>query len=321
VEIEFSGLDVAQVATIVRSELGGVIEISSPYEQVIRGDDAGPWKVELDYRYLKELGRRHAAEDRGASAGEASAGDESASTTLLEDLTEPLVRLGAEVLVPVEVISPPLPMSRLADVQRLIDGLRRAGAKGTGASVTYAFGMQLNPELPALDARTITGYLQAFLCLYDWLLRQAAIDPTRKLTGYSAGFPTAFVRQVIGREYRPTLTQLIGDYLEANPSRNRALDLLPLFAHLAPEQVAAVNDDPRIKPRPTFHYRLPNSEIDDPQWGVHVAWNDWLEVERLAADPERLRRMCARYSEVLSRPLGSILSDWAEEATRWRSDR
>jgi hypothetical protein len=63
---------------------------------------------------------------------------------------------------------------------------------------------------------------------------------------------------------------------------------LPLFLHLDEERVRAVTDVPLIKARPPFHYRLPDCEIHLPGWGLHVAWNDWLEVEALAADRERL---------------------------------
>ncbi|OBX33760.1 putative amidoligase enzyme [Halomonas elongata] len=36
-------------------------------------------------------------------------------------------------------------------------------------------------------------------------------------------------------DYQPDLRTLIDDYLEYNPTRNRELDLLPLFAYLDPE--------------------------------------------------------------------------------------
>ncbi len=316
VEVELSGLTVGDVATLLGEALHADVEVTSPYEHTLHGDEAGPWRVELDYAYLKNLGREHAEEADDPSA---EAADDPGRR--IKDATEGVIRIGAEALVPVEVVSPPLPMPRLSQVEELLHLLQRAGAKGTGASLTYAFGLQLNPELPALDAPTITRYIQAFLCLYDWLLDRSPIDPTRRLTGYSAGFPATYVRRVLGPDYRPSISDLIDDYLADNPTRNRALDLLPLFAHIDEARVRGVVDDPRVKARPTFHYRLPNSEIDDPAWGVHVAWNGWLEVERLAEDPRRLRQVCALYLEHLDRPLGGLLSDWAEEVRPWLSDR
>jgi hypothetical protein len=43
-----------------------------------------------------------------------------------------------------------------------------------------------------------------------------------------------------------------------------------------------------IKPRPAWHYRLPNCLIDDPEWSLARPWSEWVTIERLAADPDRL---------------------------------
>ena len=299
VELEMIELDVGTVSTLVADFLGGPVDEKSRYEHEVGGDDAGPWIVELDYAYLKELGRAEAADDE--------------ITEAFNDATEAVLRTGAEAVVPVEVVSPPIALERLADVQRLVARLRDAGAKGSGAGLSYAFGMQFNPEMPALDATTITRYLQAFFCLYEWLAKRCEVDLTRKLTGFSASFPTAYVRKVVDPDYAPDLATLIDDYLEDNPTRNRALDMLPLFLHLDEDRLRAVVDDPRVKPRPTLHYRLPNCEIDRPDWGVHLAWGDWLEVEKLTADGERLRDWCAAYSDWLDQPLKRLFDNWHEQ--------
>jgi hypothetical protein len=307
VEIEMIGLDVNTISDIVAAHVGGEIDPTSRYEHLIHGDAAGDWGVELDYAYLKEKGR-------------ADPPDEDV-LALLDETAESVVRAGAEMVVPVEVVGPPLPMTRLADVQSLIAKLRDAGARGTGASLTYAFGMQFNPELPALDAGTIASYLKAFLCLYDWLLDRSAPDLTRRLTGFSAAFPTDYVRTVIEPAYWPDRDKLIDDYLADNPTRNRALDLLPLFLHLDEPRLRAVVDDPRVKPRPTLHYRLPNCEIDREDWGIHLAWGDWLEVEALAADRPRLQELCAQYAKWLDEPLTHLLDDWAAATQSWLDTR
>ena len=227
-----------------------------------------------------------------------------------------MLRKGAEAIVPVEVVSPPLPMARLHDIQVLIARLRTAGAKGSGAGLTYAFGMQFNPELPSLEAKAIAAYLKAFFCLYDWLAQRSNVDLTRRLTGFSAAFPDKYVRKVVDPDYRPEQAALIDDYLADNPSRNRALDMLPLFLHLDKARLRAVVDDPRVKPRPTLHYRLPNCEIDRPDWGVHLAWQDWLEVEKLACDRARLDALCGTYSAWLDEPVSHLLENWADEVAR-----
>jgi hypothetical protein len=303
VELEMIGLGVDEVSRIVARHVGGEQQETSRYEHSIKGGAAGDWTVELDYAYLKQKGREEAS------------GDE--MLALLDEAAEQAVRAGAEAIVPVEIVSPPLPLSRLADVQSLIDKIRSAGAKGTGAGITYAFGMQLNPELPALDARTILGYLKAFLCLYDWLKERSSPDITRRLTRFMAPFPGGYVRKTVDSAYWPERDVLIDDYLSDNPTRNRALDMLPLFLHLDEKRVRAVVDDPRVKPRPTLHYRLPNSEIDRQDWGIHLAWGDWLEVEALASDHARLDGLCAAYAKWLDQPLDHVLEDWPREIETW----
>lgn len=303
VEIEFSGLTLDEAVALVAKTLSGDVASPGRYERVIAGDPAGDWQAELDFTLLKELGRRRRD---GAELMDAAG-----------DLAEDALRLIAERIVPVEVVSPPLPLERLDTVNELIRRLREAGARGTGEELAYAFGLQLNPELPDTDVDTIRQYLQAFLCLEDWLRERAAVDLTRRLTLFAEPFPKAYARKVVAADYSPNLDRLIDDYLEDNPTRNRALDLLPLFLHLDPERVRAVVDDERVKPRPTLHYRLPNSEIDRPGWDLGAAWGDWLVVERLADDPARLDDLCRQYAGFLAQPLERLVGDWTKDTAAW----
>ncbi|NGX16341.1 amidoligase family protein [Wenzhouxiangella sp. XN24] len=307
VELEMIGPGVSDVSAIVADQVGGRCEKKSPYEHIVHGDEAGEWRVELDWEYLKRKGREEAPDTDLAA--------------FVDETAERLVRAGAETIVPVEVISPPLPMRRLADLQSLIVRLRDAGARGTGAGISYAFGLQLNPELPSLDARTIASYLKAFFCLYEWLEKRSAPDFTRKLTRFTAPFPAAYVRKTIDPEYWPPQDRLIDDYLADNPTRNRALDMLPLFLHLDEARVRAVVEDPRVKPRPTLHYRLPNCEIDEPGWGIHIPWGDWLKVERLATDRDRLERICRAYARWLDKPMRHLFENWAREVESWLGEK
>lgn len=299
VELEMSGPTLDELARIAADCLGCEVIETSRYERTLRGDAAGDWIVELDFHLLKKLGQ-------------------SDHDGLLRSAEDALHAV-AQTLVPVEIVSPPLPMQRLREVESLIARLRKAGAEGTGARPVNAFGMQFNPEIPRADAATLTAYVRAFTCLYDWLYVRADIDLTRRLTSYVDPYPLDYVRRVTAPDYAPDLPGLIDDYLQHNPTRNRALDLLPLFAHLDPDRVAAVTDDPLIKPRPAFHYRLPDCEIDRPGWGIAAAWKDWLQVERLAADPARLAGCCADFHDFTARPaLERWLGDWADEvAGRW----
>ncbi|MDZ7810628.1 MAG: amidoligase family protein [Arhodomonas sp.] len=298
VEIELAGLDVPAAAAVVAAVVGGCTEAISRYEYRIIGDARGEWVVELDFAYLKGRGR-------------------GPTESVTGEAMETVIRLGAEQVVPVEVVSPPLRLRDLAVADEVIGALREGGARGTGGGLVYAFGLQLNPEMPALDPETITRYLRAFLCLFDWLKERARVDLTRRLTTYIDPFPRAYVRRVVDPGYRPSLEQLIDDYLAANPTRNRALDLLPLFTHLDPGRVRAALDDPRIKARPALHYRLPNSEVDRPGWGIGGAWNDWVCVERLACDEVRLRSVAAAYVDHLDHPLQALGHPWLEQVTEW----
>lgn len=299
VEIELIGLEVEPAARKVAAVLGGETEPLSAYEVRVRGGADGDWRVELDLRYLKEKGR-----ERAESGGD-------------EDWVESVVRQGAQALVPVEVVSPPLPFDRLAVADAVAAELRASGAQGTSSGLIYAFGLHLNFELPRLDAATITSYLKAFLCLYDWLVRRCGVDLTRRLSGYVQGFSREYVQRVVRPDYAPDLATLIDDYLAANPTRNRALDMLPLFTELDADRVRRRVQDERVQARPALHYRLPNSEIDEPAWGVHEAWDDWLAVERLAAAPERLAELGERYTRFLESSVNRWLESWADETEEW----
>jgi len=94
--------------------------------------------------------------------------------------------------------------------------------------------------------------------------------------------------------------------------------MLPLFAHLDDERVRRAVDDPRVKPRPALHYRLPNCDIDRPGWNLSVPWRRWLQVEHLAADGERLRRACRAFRRELGRSGPRLFKNrWIEECDAW----
>ncbi|ALP52964.1 alpha-L-fucosidase [Candidatus Tenderia electrophaga] len=299
VELELIGLEIGALSRIVADHFGAEVDVRSQYEHKISGDPRGAWSVELDFAFLKERGRKSRQRENFMAE--------------LDSIAEDILRVGAEHVVPLEIVSPPLPMDRLSDMQALIERLRQAGAQGTKAGLAYAFSMQFNPELPGTDADTIVRYLKAFLCLFDWLKHRAEVDWTRRLTLFIDPFPKPYVRKVVDPDYWPDQDALIEDYLALNPTRNRALDMLPLFAHLDSQRVTAAVDDARIKPRPTLHYRLPNCEIDEPGWGLYRAWDEWLQVEHLVAEPQRLDSLCRKYTTFLDRTLSGLFEDWKQE--------
>ncbi|HYG86096.1 MAG TPA: amidoligase family protein, partial [Azospirillum sp.] len=89
-------------------------------------------------------------------------------------------------------------------------------------------------------------------------------------------------------DYWPDRATLAEDYLAANATRNRDLDLLPLFLHIDPAQVRARLPYEKIGKRAVFHYRLPRAYVSNPTWTIASAWNSWVAVEMLASDRHRL---------------------------------
>ncbi|MFP4155647.1 MAG: amidoligase family protein [Halothiobacillaceae bacterium] len=303
VELEMNGITLDELASTVAGVLDLEITAQGRYERLLTGDPAGDWKVELDFRLLRDMGRE--PRDGGEIIDE------------LRHSAEEILARVSEPVVPFELVSPPLPLDRLEDVERLIEHLRARGARGTTRQATNAFSLQLNPELPDLSAQSILDYIRAFSCLFPWLQRRAQVDFARRITGFAEPFPERYLRRILRPEYQPEQTALIDDYLDANPTRNRALDLLPLFAHLDHERVVDRVADPLIKARPTLHYRLPNCEIDRPDWGLHVVWNDWWQVEALACDHDRLTECCAAFLAFLDAPVDRLFgADWSTRVER-----
>ena len=285
VELEMNGLSIDDLSAHVANFLDLTIEKTSRYQYALKGDAEGDWITELDFQLLKRMGEQ---EHQGKH--------------FAKDI-ESLLELVSKPLVPHELISPPLSMHRLPEVRDLISMLRDAGAKGTSESVLNAFSMQLNPEVPSLNVDVLTAYLKAFLCLYDWLFEDSSINMTRRITTYVDPFPKKYVKKVLAPDYWPqTHEQLIRDYLTDNPTRNRALDMLPLFAYLNEDLVHEYTQNPLIKARPAFHYRLPNCEIHIADWNIHLAWHGWLQVEALAQDRARLQNCAKAYLRDLDQP-------------------
>lgn len=302
VELEFAGLDIDEITRIVHEELGGEIDKVSDYEHFVRDTDMGDFGIELDFSYLKKLGRER---------------DPEMEIDDLDDLSETVLALLAKQVVPYEIVTPPLPMDQVWRLETLFQRMRRAGAKGTRHAIQNAFGLHLNPEMPDLSAETILAYLRAFLCLFDWLKDRSEVDLTRRVTPYIDPFEKRYIRLVMAEDYAPDISQLIDDYLKHNPTRNRAVDLLPLFCHIDEPRLRAVIDDDRVKPRPTLHYRLPNCLIDESDWALVHPWRDWLQIEALACDPKRLDAVSRGYRKYLNNATSGLFKDWSKTCTRW----
>ncbi|WP_373083708.1 amidoligase family protein [Zhongshania sp.] len=302
VEIEFTGMEIDAIVDTIINQYGGRAEALSDYEINVVETSLGQFGVELDFSYIKRISReRH----------------ESADSNDLEELAEAIVGAIAKQLVPFEVVAPPIAMDELWQLEDLFLTLRNSDAQGTHASAKNAFGLQLNPEMPDCEAGTILNYLRAFLCLHEWLKMRCDVDFSRRLTSYVDPFGKDYIRKILKPSYEPTIDELIDDYLEFNPTRNRALDMLPLFAHIDEPRLRAKIDDDRVKARPTLHYRLPNSLIDDPQWGLIHPYRDWLQVDNLAMDKSRLETVCKAYRNYLDNPTANLFTNWSHSVSQW----
>jgi hypothetical protein len=280
VELEFGGLSLPEAAEAVRAAFGGEVRQDHEHRYTVV-TDLGEFDVTFDSSLLSKKGYERLVERLGL--GESVRGT-------VEGV---LRRLGGAVL-PLEIGTPPVPATRLHELGRLERALRDRHAEGTRAGLLYAFALHFNPE--AVDPADPVPTLRAFLLLYHWLYRKAEVDTTRWILPFINSFPEEYTRLVIDPGYAPGIAKFTADYVTHNPTRNRPLDLLPLLAFNDPDfmnrpEVAGQ----KVSPRPTYHYRLPNSLIDDPGWSIAKEWGRWVLVERLAADPDLSARLASDY--------------------------
>ena len=292
VEIEFAGLTAEAAAKALSLSFGGGVNQKDPHAFMVKNSRLGDLAVELDLR--------------SAHPGKGK--------TLLDSMGAKLASwFGSAVrhVIPCELVTAPLSIDRLHEVDRAVAVLREAGAKGTQDGALYAFGLHFNPEVPSLEARSIVSILKAFVLLNPWLRRQVAPDTTRFLLGFADPFPQDYVRRIAAPDYWPNVPEFIEDYLAANSTRNRDLDVLPLLLYLDEARVRTRLPNEKINKRPTFHYRLPDARISDPGWSIAPDWNRWVAVERVAADRERLDALGRAYLA-----FEGEAKSWAEVAER-----
>ena len=114
---------------------------------------------------------------------------------------------------------------------------------------------------------------------------------------------------------------LFDEYLTHNPTRNRALDMLPTLAEIDHDRVFAVVNDPKIKTRPAFHYRLPNCLIDQPDWSLKQVWDIWIVVEKLANNTSALNELSEAFISQKSSWFGGRRLNWMEHINTWLKDQ
>ncbi|MEL6368731.1 MAG: amidoligase family protein, partial [Pseudomonadota bacterium] len=287
-------LSAKQSAELIADRLGGTVKEINPHRFEIDGTSLGTFKCELDSRFAHP----------SLSANEP---DSARFVTQLRKRAAELFGDVASVIVPCEIVTPPIQIEEIARLDALLLELTARGATGTQDSIFYAFGVHFNPEIPTADPLWLLNVLRSQILLSDWLRFIMQIDPTRDLTSFAHPFSTEYASHVLDRDYAPTLDDLIDDYLEANPTRDRELDMLPLFSWLDEHRVRAKLPSEKISARPTFHYRMPNAALGDHDWSLVREWNRWVLIEQFADAPDWLLDCGSTYLRHLSE---ERLSNW-----------
>jgi hypothetical protein len=268
VEIELGGLEEAQVADICAKTLGGTASQVDSHIWKVRNTSVGALDVYLDI-FLRN-----------------------ATKSKLRDLA---LDLGREV-VPVEIVTEPLDLSRMGELDDLRESLRKAGALGSGAGIVFGFGVHLNVQIASSRSVDIVRPLLAYALIEDWMRSANPIDESRRLLPFTDPYPTEFVRDLIALGVDAPVSAVMETYLQHNPTRNRGLDMLPIFAELALDRVGQVVSG-KLSARPTFHFRLPDCLIDDADWSLADEWRRWLMVEQVAQDAALLERLGRAWEE------------------------
>lgn len=309
-EFEFTGVEMPQAAKMIRSLYEGQVKEISTYEFAVEKTLFGTFKLELDARLLREKKYEKILK---------SVGVDLSSFKNIDSIEDSLKDIASSV-VPFEIITPPIPLSRINKMTRIVDRLREMKAKGTGSSFIYAFGMHINPEVPDKSAESILNHLRAYVMLDPWIRKDARVNMSRKITPFINEYEEKYIQHILNPDYKPTMEELIRDYIRFGNSRNRALDLLPLFMHLNKELTSSLIEDPITSSRPTFHYRLPNCSLEDPEWSIASEWNRWVLVEVMAADESMLNQYSRAWLRMHRETLVRFEAKWIKLIKRWADE-
>ncbi|MGM0560616.1 MAG: amidoligase family protein [Pseudomonadota bacterium] len=309
VELEFSSLSALRSAELIQTRFGGEIISHDPHYFQVKNTELGDFDCKLDVRYA------HPSEEKEGTAKRLLGG--LVKEEKLDDIlrrTEAFIGDLSEGWLPTEIVGPPIPYTWIPQIDELVDDLTKAGAEGTESSWAYAFGVQLNPEVSHSNSDYLLRHLQAYCLLSDWLRESINIDVTRRILPFVDRFPLSYIKLILQKDYQPSREELIDDYIEYNPTRNRELDMLPLFRFLDEQRVMSQITSSLVKARPTFHYRLPNASFNKPGWSVTGEWNRWLKVEKLAHARDRLSEMAIAFLDNQNK---LFHNNWARMSAQW----
>lgn len=272
VEVEFADLNEEQAAHILSETLGGTAERVKDNDWKVTGSSLGDIQVYLDTVYR------------------------TADKSVLRDLG---LKLGREV-IPVELVTDPLSLGQLGELNRALGALKEAGAKGSGDGWYYGFGVHLNVEIVEETPASVLKPLLAYALIEDWMREARPIEATRTVLPWTDAYPTALVEELILLGTEPSDRALVETYTRHCPDRNRGLDMLPIFKALWPDiLVDSIGADKvdGISGRPTYHFRLPDSRIDEDAWSLETEWNRWLLVEQVASKDDLLTELSDAWLE------------------------
>lgn len=303
-ELEFSGISPEKVAVILQNRLGGNLTCKNIFSYQLKNTEYGDFNVEIDAAFLKQKKYKELAETAGIDL------DSIDNTDALEDIIKNL----ASIIVPCEIVMPPVPADKLQVAEEITCLLRKEKAKGTGQSIFYAFGLHINAELASRESVYLLNHMRAFSLLYDWICKDNLVDISRRITPYINPYPESYLDLILSQDYRPEIDELIDDYLEKVSSRNHGLDMLPAFAYISETAVMQKASEPElINPRPAFHYRLSNCRIDEPEWTIEQEWKYWLKIEDIADNENKLHQLINAWTDLNQKKLQSVNSEWPDK--------
>ena len=309
-ELEFTGLSVQQASGLIDQYWNGGVEQTKSYAASV-GSPFGDFKVEIDTSILKEERHQRLIERLGLRP-----------TKEQRAMVDSLVSGALSLIVPLEIVTPPLPVDQLDQVDVLCEALARANALGTKASPLFAFGMHINLSIRSLSIEDLLADIRAFAILLPWLTIHRGIDFSRRITKYADEFPVPYLQLILDEAYEPDQEIFIDDYLSFNSTRNRALDLLPVLALLDGDQVLSRADERHlISARAALHIRGPDCRIGQDDWAPSDEWNAWaVATDRLAQDAEALSHLMRTYREGLAkdeRTVRKMMASVIERDYRW----
>ncbi|MFQ6549392.1 amidoligase family protein [Aestuariibius sp. 2305UL40-4] len=285
VEIEFGGLREDKAARILADTLGGEIRCDGDTKYTVTGSDIGEIEVYLDTAWRDQI-----------------------DTAILGQLLEI-----ARSVVPVEIVTEPLPFAALPRLDAARAALRKAGATGSRSGILLGWGVHLNVQLAEETADHILRVTTAFALCDDVIRAFDWVDTSRRIGPFVDPYPRAFIDALCAAE-RIDMDALITLYLKHNPTRNRALDLLPILAHIAPDRLKEALPDEKISARPAYHYRLPDCRIDEADWSLALEWNRWVVIERIAANFDLMEQLRTDWIEHRG-SFTTVRSDWPDRVT------